>query len=157
MRKILRQASIILQNALGIDTKFVMADSVGVVSVVYTIWAKEIKIQVSVDMNKVKKDEFKEAIILNELSANYFDRYGDSNGLLLVGNFIGTWDEIFAEEASFIDSRNHIFFTLKKVEGTRMFRGRELVTNRLAWSGLAYVLPWHRNHLTYDILIGLHE
>ena len=91
---------------------------------------------------------------MNELGANHFDRYRDSNGLFLKGNAIGTWDEIFADEASFIDSCDNIAFTLKQVKGARMFRGRELVEGRLAWSGLAYRLPRDIINFAYDIRIG---
>jgi hypothetical protein len=37
---------------------------------------------------------------------------------------------------------------------TLMFRGRELVEGRLAWSGLAYRLPGDIINFTYDIRIG---
>ena len=95
-----------------------------------------------------------EKIVLNELGANWFDAYEDSDGLILKGNEIGSWDEIHAEYAAFFDHADGLSFTLKKVEGARMFRGRELVPGRLAWSGLAYVLPPHRDEFTYSITIG---
>jgi len=59
-----------------------------------------------------------------------------------------------ADEASFIDSYDNIAFTLKRVKRARMFRGRELVKGRLAWSGLAYVLPQDLINFDYDIRIG---
>lgn len=102
----------------------------------------------------MKKEGCTEVNIMNEQGANHFDRYCDSNGLFLKGNAIGTWDEIFADEASFIDSGDNIVFTLKQVKGARMFRGRELVEGRLAWSGLAYGLPQDINNFAYEIRIG---
>ena len=123
-------------------------------SVVNTINTRNGMIDVSVDMSNVKKEGRTEVNIMNELGANHFDSYSDSNGLFLRRNAIGTWDEIFADEASFIDSYDNIAFTLKKVKGARMFRGRELVESRLAWSGLAYVLPPNIIHFAYDIRIG---
>ncbi len=53
-----------------------------------------------------------------------------------------------------IDFCDNIAFTLKQVKGARMFRGRELVKDRLAWSGLAYVFPQDIINLAYDIRIG---
>ena len=44
-----------------------------------------------------------------------------------------------------------------KVKGARMFRGRELVEGRLAWSGLTYVLPEDNINFSYDIGIGTLE
>ncbi len=77
-------------------------------------------------------------------------------GCVLKGNEIGSWDEIHADEATFQDPADGLSFTLKKVDGARMFRGRELVPGRLAWSGLAYVLPPQRDELAYSITIGRH-
>ena len=95
-----------------------------------------------------------EKIVLNEQGANWFDTYVDSEGCILKGNEIGSWDEIFADEATFLDQADGLSFTLKAVTGARMFRGRELVPGRLAWSGLAYVLPPQRDELAYSITIG---
>lgn len=38
----------------------------------------------------------REIIIMNEQGANSFDTYKDSDGLILKGNKIGSWDEIKA-------------------------------------------------------------
>ena len=111
-------------------------------------------IHAGVDIRNVNKERCTEVNIMNELGANHFDRYRDSNGLFLKGNAIGTWDEIFADEASFIDSCDNIAFTLNAKKGARMFRGRELVEGRLAWSGLAYRLPGDIINFDYDIRIG---
>jgi hypothetical protein len=141
LRRILVRSSNSLRRTCGIETKFEKVASAGIVSIVNIIDARRRMIHVSVDMNNVKKEGRTEVNIMNELGANHFDTYRDSNGLFLRGNAIGTWDETFADEASFIDSRNKIAFTLNRVKGTRLFRGRELVEGRLSWSGLAYTLP----------------
>ena len=95
-----------------------------------------------------------EKIVLNEQGANWFDTYVDSKECILKGNEIGSWDEIFADEASFQDQADGLSFSLKAVVGARMFRGREIVPGRLAWSGLAYVLPPERDELAYSVTIG---
>ena len=91
---------------------------------------------------------------MNEQGANCFDTYKDSDGLILKGEKIGSWDQIKANEASFIDPSDGLMFSLKNVEGARMFRGRELVTGCLAWSGLAYVLPPETKEFAYSIELG---
>jgi hypothetical protein len=53
-----------------------------------------------------------------------------------------------------IDSRDNIAFTLKQVKRAKMFRGRELVESRLAWSGIAYRLPHDIHNFVYGIGIG---
>jgi hypothetical protein len=92
-----------------------------------------------------------ELIVLNEQGANWFDAYQDSDGLVLKGEKIGSWNQIEADYASFIDPADGLMFTLKKVEGATMFRGRELVNGSLAWSGLAYVLPPWTEKFAYSI------
>jgi hypothetical protein len=157
LRRILVRSSNSLRRTYGIETKFEKTASAGIISMVNIVDARKGTIQVSVDMSNVKKEGRTEVNIMNELGANHFDTYCDSNGLFLRGNAIGTWDETFADEASFIDSRNKIAFTLNKVKGARMFRGRELVDGRLAWSGLAYVLSHEIINFAYDIRIGAPE
>lgn len=93
-------------------------------------------------------------ITMNEQGANCFDTYKDSDGLILKGEKIGSWDQIKAEDASFIDPTDGLMFSLKRVEGARMFRGRELVAGCLAWSGLAYVLPAETKEFAYSIELG---
>ena len=154
LRDILVRSSNSLRRTCGIETRFEKIASAGIVSVVNTVNTKRGTIHVGVDINNVKKEGCTEVNIMNEQGANHFDRYCDSNGLFLKGNAIGTWDEIFADEASFIDSGDNIVFTLKQVKRARMFRGREFVEGRLAWSGLAYKLPGDIINFAYDIRIG---
>jgi hypothetical protein len=154
LREILVQSSNSLRRTWGLETRFEKIACEGMVSVVNTVNTKNGTIHVGVDMSKVKKEGCTEVNIMNELGANHFDSYRDSNGLFLRGNAIGTWDETFADEASFIDSCDNIAFTLNRVKGARLFRGRELVEGRLAWSGLAYRLPGDIINFTYGIRIG---
>ncbi|MFZ3166153.1 MAG: hypothetical protein WA130_00970 [Candidatus Methanoperedens sp.] len=154
LRGILVRSSNSLRRTCDIETRFEKIACAGIVSVVNTVNTKKGTIHVGVDISNVKKEGCTEVNIMNEQGANHFDRYCDSNGLFLKGNAIGTWDEIFADEASFIDSGDNIVFTLKQVKGARMFRGRELVVGRLAWSGLAYGLPQNINNFAYEIRIG---
>ncbi|NJD53089.1 MAG: hypothetical protein FIB07_09515 [Candidatus Methanoperedens sp.] len=154
LRGFLVRSSNSLRRTCDIKTRFEKVASKGIASVVNTINIKKGTIHVSVDINNVKKERCTEVNIMNELGANNFDSYRDSNGLFLRGNAIGTWDEIFADEASLVDSCDNIAFTLNQVKGARMFRGRELVEERLAWSGFAYLLSQGIICFDYDIRIG---
>jgi len=154
LRGILVSSSNLLRRNCGIKTSFEKIDSAGIVNVVNTVDIKKGMIHIGVNLSNVKKEGCTQVNIMNEMGANHFDSYHDSNGLFLKGNTIGTWDEIFADEASFTDSHDNIAFTLKQVESARMFRGRELVEDRLAWSGLAYVLHQDIINFAYDIRIG---
>lgn len=153
LRVILVRFSNSLRRNCALETRFEKIASSGIVSILNTVNTKKDIIHVDVDISNVKKEGCKEVYIMNELGATYFDMYRDSNGLFLDGNVIGTWDEVFADEASFIDPIDNIAFTLEQVKGARMFRGRELVENRLAWSGLAYMLSRDIINFAYDIRI----
>ena len=149
LRKILTHASSIARRTFGIVTRFEEIPSRGIVQVLYIIRAGNIHI--SVDTSRVKKYNCTGIMLMNEQGANYFDKYRDSSGLSLKGNAIGTWDETFADEASFEDTSHRLEFTLQKVAGARLFRGRELVPGRLAWSGLAYSIPPDTPNFSYNI------
>ncbi|MCX9012604.1 MAG: hypothetical protein OIN66_15985 [Candidatus Methanoperedens sp.] len=153
-RGILMPAFKTVSRICGVETGFDEVVSAGLVCVTYTIDLKESTVSISADISRVKKNGCSEVIILNEQGATCFDRYCDSNGISLTGEAIGTWDETSADEASFVDSRDGIKFTLKGIKGSRMFRGREFIKSRLAWSGLAYVLPPHAVHFAYCIHVG---
>ncbi len=152
LRGIITKSSTRLRQALGIETRFEKSDSMGTVSVVYVVNSSDGKVYISVDTGRIEKCS--EISMMNEQGANYFDIYHDSNGAILAGNSIGTWDETFADEVSFIDSHDSIMFTFEKVGGCRMFRGRELIPMRLAWAGLAYVIPPDEVDFAYSIRIG---
>lgn len=154
LRGIFWQVSKGLRLICDIETRFENIPTIGTASVIYSIHPRRSTVHVSVNLCELRKDGDTEIIIINEQGANHFNQYHDSNGIILNGDAIGAWDETFADEASLIDSCNDIVFTLQKVKGARMFRGRELVASRLAWSGLNYVISPHTVNFTYTIMIG---
>jgi hypothetical protein len=149
LRRKMSNFSGVLRRSLGLKDAFYRISSPGAVRAAYRITAT--KIDVTIRFPSI--DGCTEKIVLNELGANWFDFYKDSDGLVLKGNEIGSWDEVHARSAAFLDHKDGLSFTLKHIEGARMFRGRELVPGRLAWSGLAYVLPPERDEFTYSITI----
>jgi hypothetical protein len=150
LRESLSNLSGILRQSMGLKDAFCEISCPGSVSATYLIIGS--KVEVFLKFHLI--DGCTEKIVLNELGANWFDTYMDSDGCVLKGNEIGSWDEIHVDEAAFQDTADGLSFTLKTVDGARMFRGRELVPGRLAWSGLAYVLPPQRDKLAYSITIG---
>jgi len=123
------------------------------VKVVYTIDSQTGKVNVEVDTTGLPRDCITEVIMMNEQGANYFDRYRDSNGTCLRGREIGSWDEVTAKEATFISDTHHLSFSLEQVKGARLFRGRELVGSRLAWSGFGYSFPPTIERFCYTVRI----
>lgn len=153
IRKMLTQASNTLRFYFDIETRFEEVTSFGIVHVLYVIHAGNILI--NVDTSRVKKYNCTGIMLMNEQGANYFDKYHDSSGLSLKGNAIGTWDETFADRASFEDTSHKFEFTMQKVAGAKLFRGRELVPGRLAWAGLAYSIPPDTTNFSYNIRLGV--
>ena len=151
LRRGMSNLSGILRRSTGLKDAFCEISCMGSVSATYLI--TDSKVDVFLRFPLI--DGCTEKIVLNELGANWFDTYRDSEGCILKGNEIGSWDEIFVDEATFLDPADGLSFALKAVDGARMFRGRELVPDRLAWSGLAYVLPPRREELAYSVTIGV--
>ena len=119
----------------------------------YTVDSRTGKIDVEVDTNDLSTDSITEVVVMNEQGAHHFDRYRDSGGTCLRGKEIGCWDEVTAEEASFISSTHRVAFTLERVKGARLFRGRELIGSRLAWSGFGYSFPPAVERFSYAVKI----
>ena len=92
--------------------------------------------------------------LMNELDARLFDSYDDSGGIKLHGWRVGAWIPVEAEWARFTANDGSSYFKLGRVEGARMFRGREIVPGHLSWAGLAYELKKPLRRFTYTIDIG---
>jgi len=146
-RKWISVSSRILKKKLDMEEIFTEIPNLGFVKASYLISDSRI----DVELRFPKVGGCTELIVLNEQGANWFDAYQDSTGLILKGERIGSWNQIEANYASFVDSVNGLVFTLKRIEGAKMFRGRELVADSLAWSGLAYVLPPLTEKFAYSI------
>jgi hypothetical protein len=153
LRRSLSFSSELLRGAFSLEDVFVEVKPVSFIKAFYKI--KNCKILVELKFSKsVARKEITEVIIMNEQGANYFDTYRDSKCQVLQKGKIGSWDETYAEVASFVNPADRISFTLKRAKGARMFRGRELTPGRLAWSGLAYVLSPQTERFSYSIDIG---
>jgi hypothetical protein len=146
-RKCMSISSRIMKKKLDLREVFSLEPTLGFVRASYLISNSNIDIE----FNFPKIHDCTELIILNEQGANWFDAYQDSDGLILKGERIGSWDQIGADYASFVDAADGIIFTLKKVNGAKLFRGRELEAGSLAWAGLTYVLPSWTEKFAYSI------
>lgn len=149
-RKWISISSRMLKTKLDLEEIFTEMPNIGFVGASYLISDSRI----DVELRFPRVEGCTELIALNEQGANRFDTYQDSNGLILKGERIGSWNRIEADYASFVDPADDLVFTLKRVDGARMFRGREKAADSLAWSGLAYVLPPGVEKFAYSIELG---
>jgi len=143
-------SSRMLKKKLDLEEIFTEMPNIGFVGASYLISDSRI----DVELRFPRVDGCTELIALNEQGADRFDTYQDSSGLVLKGEEIGSWNQIEADYASFVDPADDLVFTLKRIDGARMFRGREKATDSLAWSGLAYVLPPGVEKFAYSIELG---
>jgi hypothetical protein len=127
------------------------------VKVNYSVDPKAKTIKVTMDTTGASLEGITEVILMNEQGAHHFDIYSDASGLLLKGDAIGKWDLVTSETASFLCSSQQIAFTLGQINGSRLFRGRESIDNRLAWSGFGYSFHPSIQHFTYTLEIGRSE
>jgi len=153
LRRVINLASALFRRAFSVETRLVEANSFGRARVVHAI-SQNGGIEVRVKCWP-KAEGCTEMAVMNEQGASSFDRYTDSEGQDLLGGEIGSWERTSAEWAQFIDSEHSLFFKLWKTEGAELFYGRETRPGRLAWAGLAHVVPMHeRRDLEYKIELG---
>jgi len=154
LRGVLTGASNVLRRGLGWETAYEDAGFRIKVKVRYTLSVEMETMRVEADWTELIDSGITEMVIMNEQGANYFDWYRDSSGKFLQGKEIGCWDEVFADEACFISTESRVGFSLGRIPGARLFRGRELVGSRLAWAGFGYSIDPHADNFSYTIKIG---
>lgn len=135
----------------NIKTEFITVKPRGTVAVNYHLQPTSINIQT--DFSKVALNKCREVLILNEQGSNVFQKYVDSSGLNLLGNKIGAWETVTADQASLLSANGQISFSLQNFKGARLFRGWKKTRNRFSWAGLSYSL--RPNKGTFQYLIGL--
>lgn len=136
-RSVLTTASSWLRHVFGWQTTYKDGDIDMEVTVNYHIEPPTGKIAFEVDCGN-HSGEISEVVLMHEQGARSFDQYEDSAGIILKGHQIGPWDEVYAAEAWFASSASKILFKVERVGGMRLFRGRELIGKRLAWTGFGY-------------------
>ena len=139
-RGVLTSLSSGLRKLFGWETTYERAGFSTQVRMIYTFDEESRVLTVEAGFASLPQGKVTEAIVMNEQGAHTFDQYRDSSGISLSGKEIGCWDEVSAEEASFASSTRRVAFTLPRVAGASLFRGRELVGSRLAWAGFGYTI-----------------
>ncbi|MGZ4894679.1 MAG: hypothetical protein ACXVIS_10260 [Halobacteriota archaeon] len=152
-RGLIEYSSSALRRTLGLSTTFEPTRSVGKMRVSYSIDRCASMLSINIDARGLNEAGCTEMIVLNELDGGLFDRYRDSNGLALVGTEIGTWEETSSNCVMLINSRHNITLLLRNVAQSTMYRGREVVPERLSWTGIAYVIAPPRTDFSFEVSI----
>jgi hypothetical protein len=153
LRGALTASSSALRGIFGWSTVYEDVGNSPRIKMVYAIEKQSGKMAVTVDLDGPDDAGITEVVVMNEQGANYFTQYRDSSGLFLEGKKVGTWDEVAAREAAFINPIQRIAFKLQQAEGAKLYRGRELVGSRLAWSGFGYIYPPTARNFRYELIL----
>ncbi len=140
-----------LRNVTGVRTFFTKVDPRGEIILTYKI--KRAAVDINTDFANLEKHRRKKMLILNEQGSTFFRRFFDSQGLSLTGEKIGAWDIVKADWGCFSDWGNQLGFSLQNLSGSRLFRGMERISGRLAWAGMGYELNPNLKKFIYTIKI----
>jgi hypothetical protein len=154
-KRLARSISIVkgLFFKFGVKSSFIRSPIRGSVIVTYIL--NRNRILVKLNFSQLERKNLGKVFVLNEQSAHFFSIYSDSEGLRLVDEEIGIWDNVIAQSARIINAHNKIGFCLKHIEGSVLRRGREVMAGSLDWIGLDYELDAEQNHFEYEIeLLG---
>lgn len=153
LRRLLTNISNLLRSWLALETTYGTTNFSVDISLTYSIDPETGRIDVQLDRQEYDELGITEVIVMNEQGAHYFDRYQDSDGISAVGKEIGIWDQVGAANATFVDLDHQISFSLPQVDGANLYRGRELIGRRLAWSGFGYSFPPTLQRFRYEITV----
>jgi len=138
-----------LRQLAKIKTDFVKVKARGTVTVTYEI--QPALINVSVDFSDLTLNGCDEVLVLNEQGSTIFEKYADASGLKLFRREIGAWDLVTAEQASLMDAKAQLAFSLQNTHRAALFRGWERTRNRFSWAGLSYSLCPSNGTFVYAI------
>ena len=125
------------RRTIGVETYFTRVSPKGKVTVRYHCFPDYIK--VCVNFSEVDMTSCREILILNEQGATFFKKYRGGNEVLY-DKKVGAWTRVDEEHAEFSDLREHISFSLEKIDGATLYRGWEQVEGRFSWAGMTYAL-----------------
>jgi hypothetical protein len=153
LRRPLTHLSNLLRSTLDWETTYEETNISTYIQLTYSIHSPSDRVKVELDTHDLHLDGISEMVVMNEQGARHFDQYQDTDGISQRGNEIGCWDQVLAEEASFISAAHHIAFSLPQVNGAKFYRGRELIGSRLAWSGFGYSFSPTIQQFGYEITV----
>ena len=161
LRRPLLAASNGIRWLLHVRTRFEQTTPVAVVPLTYVAGGRPGDVVVSVDLSRLP-DAVTEVVLMNELGADVFGRFVDSDGADLQGAGIGAWNRVTAAKGSFVAEESGVSFTLESepdpdTPGARLYRGREMARGRLAWAGFGYSLRPGPPSFTYTLRVARGE
>ena len=119
----------------GVRSSFVRSPIRGSIIVNYMLDRN--RILVKLNFCQLDRKNLGKVFVLNEQGAHFFSTYSDSEGLRLVDEEIGIWDDVTAQSARIINEHNKIGFCLKPYRRKRVASGK-------GSDGRIFRLDWFR-------------
>jgi hypothetical protein len=132
---------------LGFRKSIQRIPSKGFVDISYKLSGDNVIIVV--DTSRLHDKKYSRLLIFNEQSSD-FDLYRDEFTELRK-NDIGAWEETYYQEACLTNENAKVTFCVKKLDGIKLYRGRELLQPRLDWAGFCYIIPSKVENLQYIV------
>jgi hypothetical protein len=123
-----------LVSLAGLRNEYVETSSKGQIRITYEPSSRGIAIKVNLE--SLMTEGLIALGIGNEQGGNRFTEYSDSLGERLEGGQIEPWRPVLAEWAILRSPESGVCFTLHRPDGWQIIRGREVVGDRISWSGL---------------------
>ncbi len=138
-----------MRDLANVKTEFMTVKPRGTVTVNYHCQPAALSIQA--DFSKLALKKCCEILVLNEQGSNIFQKYVDSNRLILVKNKIGAWEKVKANHASLQSANGQVSFSLQNYKDAALFRGWERTRKRFSWAGLSYSMKPNNGTFVYSI------
>lgn len=125
--------SLSLLSMLGLRNEYVKSRSKGQIIVTYE--RQEEALRISVGFKDLVRERLEGLVVGNEQGGMLFTEYSDPI-VRLEGKEIEPWKVTSADWATLSCPECSVGFKLRRPNGWRIIRGREVVKNRISWSGL---------------------
>jgi hypothetical protein len=138
-------------SLLGMRNEYLKSPSKGRVVVTYRQIGRTLQIEAALD--ELSRKDLQSIIFANEQGGKLFSEYEDSNGIELHDRQIEPWQTTEAEWARLHSRLFDIGFRLHRPREWQLVRGREVVRDRISWSGLDLFCRESPQALEYSVEI----
>lgn len=138
-------------SLLGMRSEYLESPSKGRVAVTYREFGRSL--QIEADLDELSREGLQSVVFANEQGGTSFREYEDSNGTELHDRQIEPWQITEAEWANLKSRAFGVGFKLNRPSRWLMVRGREIVKDRISWSGLDLLSREFPHALKYSVEI----
>ncbi len=121
-------------SLLGMRNEYLESQSKGRIAVIYSRTITGLEIEANFE--ELSLCGLTGIVFANEQSGRLFDEYGDSTGAQLRDRQIEPWRATQAKWANLYCQTFRVGFRIHRPNGWLVVRGREVVRDRVSWSGL---------------------